>query len=284
VTLDDQILSFYASFIEENLGIVYSPDNYYQLLKRIEQVAVQLGFDDVMQMHDKLKNGIYGHAKTLILDIATNNETLFFRDRNMFIGFKEFLAQEESPFSHGSYKELKVWSAACSTGQEPYTLSFILNEWQKEDLNRKYSIYATDFSERVLEYSRKAEYTQLEVQRGIKTRELIKYFEPSADESTDNWCVKPEYRKHIRFDQLNLQSAWPLVEKVDFIFLRNVLIYFDLETKAKIIAKMVNKLNDGGLIVLGSAESMVGLSDEFDIVKFGSGSFYRKKAAKTKIA
>jgi len=277
VQVGDQILSFYANYIESSLGIIYSPENYYQLQKRLEQVATKLGFADINKMHEKLEQGIFGQAKALILDAATNNETLFFRDKNMFTGFEKFLADKSSPFSYGPYKELKIWSAACSTGQEPYSLSFILHEWQKQDSNRKYSIFATDFSNRVLDYSRKGEYSFLEIQRGIESADRSKYFEQSSDKSNDFWSVKQEYRKNMKFDQLNLQAAWPLVEKVDFIFLRNVLIYFDLETKSKILSKMVNKLNDGGHIVLGSAESMVGISNDFESVKYGTGNFYRKK-------
>lgn len=276
MALTDEQLSFYAAYIEKNLGIVYKPDNYYQLSNRLDQVSVQLGFDDVSQMHEKLQSGIFGHAKTLILDIATNNETLFFRDRTIFSGFKEFL-ETENEFSQAPFNELKIWCAACSTGQEPYSLSFLLSEWKKIDPRRKYSILATDFSTRVLEYAQKAQYTQLEVQRGLKVKELVKYLEP-ADDIGDNdvWRIKNEYRNHIKFDQLNLLSAWPHLEKFDFVFVRNVLIYFDVETKSKIIEKIHTKLNEGGLLALGSSESLVGISNSFENVKIGGTGLYRK--------
>lgn len=272
----DSEVQYYADFIENNLGIVYKPDNFYQLQRRLGQVAVQLEFDDVSAMHQQLKNGIYGHAKVLILDIATNNETLFFRDKKVFDGFSSYIRENEE-FASGR-RQLRVWSAACSTGQEPYSLSIILNEWKTENPARSYRIFATDYSDRVLKYAENGQYTQLEVQRGLKTKQLLQYFDlKEGVSSSDTWVVKPFLKNNIVFEQLNLLAAWPHLDTFDFIFCRNVLIYFDVELKSKIIAKMFTKLNDGGHLLLGSAESLVGLSQDFVSAKLGDANFYQKK-------
>lgn len=280
--LTKEQLDFYAEFIEKNLGIIYKSDNHYQLQRRLQQVAIQLGFDDVVAMHEALQNGIFGHAKTLILDIATNNETLFFRDKKIFDGFQKHILSS-ADYLDGT-KPVTIWCAACSTGQEPYSLAMILDEFTKADPRRSYRIFATDFSDRVLDVARKGEYTQLEVQRGLKTKQLIKYFEKTADASKDTWQIKPSLQKQIEFDQLNLLAPWPHVESFDFIFCRNVLIYFEVDVKKKIIEKLYSKLNPGGYLVLGAAESLVGLSDSYVPVKLGEANYYQKADSVQKTA
>lgn len=267
-------IHFFAKYIEENTGIVYRDTNIYQLETRLENVAKSLGFANSEELWQKSQQGIQGLFKQVLLDTATNNETSFFRDTKVFKAIESFCISEIQKL-RPSALTYQLWSAACSTGQEPYTLSMIFAERANKGQTFNFNIWATDFSERVLNYAKAGVYSQLEVQRGLPTNLLLKYFSKNAD---DTWSIQPDLQKNIRFDRLNLFDPWPVSSGLfDIILCRNVLIYQSPENKKKVIEKMSAKLHPKGFLILGGAESMIGLSEDFNQLSIEGAVFYQKK-------
>ena len=276
---EQKILDFFSQFISEKTGIVYRPDNYYQLERRLLDTALQLGFENIDDFYNRYKTGIYGPARSLLLDVSTNNETLFFRDRNVFKAFKHLI--NEIP--KDKISNINIWSAASSTGQEAYSLAMLLEEWKTANSLRNYNIQGTDISDRVLEKARAGNYTQLEVQRGLPANLMVKWFEQKktskdSNESAQNWQISSELQKNVRFNKFNLIKDLFPIEKYDFVFCRNVLIYFDVETKAEVVKKLHKSLKPDGYLILGGSESLVGINSDFEKEKIESTYYYRKIA------
>lgn len=273
-------LDFFSQLIEKEIGIRYRQENYYQLEKRLKDTARQIDAEDVKDLLNQVRSGKNPMAKMLVLDAATNNETSFFRDKRVFDAFKdEFLPS----FTASGKKDLKIWSTAASTGQEIYSLAMTLEDYKSTKPDFNYSIYATDISGRVLSRCKEAEYSQLEVQRGMPAPLLIKWFEkvekpsPIVGDTTTFWKIKSSLQRNVQFDEQNLLQPFLHQGPFDIVFCRNVLIYFEVNVKQEIISKISRTLTPGGMLVLGASESMIGLSDDFQIRKLGSASYYEKK-------
>jgi chemotaxis protein methyltransferase CheR len=276
-----ECLRYFADAIEKEIGIVYSEVNYYQLESRLEDIAKQLGFADPMSLWDKTKtSGLNGPMKLLLIDTATNNETSFFRDPTVFKAIKALLEGAVQKKSI-NFERLKIWSAACSTGQEMYSLAIMLTEMaSKMPLN--YEILGTDISERVLKRARDGRYSQLEVQRGLSATQLVRYFTPETPSSANEpayWNVNPDLKKGLQFQKLNLLEPWPGHKTYDIILCRNVLIYQTIENKRRVVAKLADHLMPGGYLILGGAESLIGISEALDYVTIEGAVVYRKKDA-----
>ncbi len=276
MSLEPEKLKFFATFIESELGIVYSDSNYFQLEHRLNDISNQLGFQNVNDLWLKATFGIEGQFKALLLDLATNNETSFFRDASIFRGTIEMVVPElleKKP----NLKEVTIWSAACSSGQEPYSLAMAFEEARSKNFNfPDYRIFATDFSNRILARTQERTYSSLELQRGLPAHYISKYFEPGAH--PDTWVINSRISpSKFEFQQLNLLKPWNFDHNFDIIFCRNVLIYQNIENKIAVISKMLKFLDAGGYLALGAAESLLGISDQFDQIHFENAVFYRKK-------
>lgn len=270
--LPNEALRFFANMIEQEVGIVYSEVNYYQLETRLDEIAPQVGRANSQALWEHAaKHGLHGLERLLLIDIATNNETMFFRDTNAFAGIETILRTliEKKPG-----QRLKLWSAACSTGQEPYSLAIMMSQLAQGA--QPYSILASDISERVLERARKGRYTALEVQRGLSAQQLMLHFEQVADNERP-WQIKSTLQRNVSFKKLNLLEYWPDQELYDLVLCRNVLIYQTVENKRKVIAKVLERLAPGGYLVLGGAESLFGITDTFHHVDMGKAVVYQKK-------
>jgi chemotaxis protein methyltransferase CheR len=271
--ISKDVLKFFAAYIERELGIVYSESNFFQLESRLHQIAKQMGktTDEILVSS---YNQIYGDFKNLLLDTATNNETSFFRDKAVFRSLAKNILPEIAE-EKGPGQVIRIWSAACSTGQEPYTLAMLLNEEHEAGKIPPFQIVATDYSTRALERAKKGVYSQLEVQRGLPATHLVKYF----DQVDDSWKVSSELQRKIEFQHFNLLDKWNILGPFDLIFCRNVLIYQKIEKRKEIIARLADYLTPKGYLVLGATESMMGLSDRFESVLLDGASFNRKKKA-----
>jgi chemotaxis protein methyltransferase CheR len=268
------LLKFFADFIESELGIVYVEANYYQLEHRLKNIATQLGFADLTELHRAARPGITGQMRSLLLDIATNNETSFFRDNAIFKALSEAIVPEL--IKSGTKTSLHLWSAASSAGQEVYSIAMEIDQARLSNPTiPALRIFASDVSETILKRAESGSYSQLEVQRGLAARLMIQYFDKNDQ---DEWVVKASLRKGITFQKLNLLHMWGHIGPFDIVFCRNVLIYQSVENKTKIIKKIWDQLNPGGYLVLGAAESLFGLSQDFDQQVHGSAVFYRKKS------
>ncbi len=264
-------LNFFSKFIEKELGIVYSEKNYYQLEARLEEIAKIFGLPDIAAVYNKAKEGITGSFKQLILDTATNNETSFFRDTRAFQAIEKIILPEiiskvppEEP--------LRVWSAASSCGQEPYSITMMFKELQQKSSFPKFKITATDISERVLERAKKGCYSQLEIQRGLSAQYMIKYFQKDTQ---DQWTINPEIRDLVEFKQKNLKENFNFIYKFHLILCRNVLLYQSIESKIDIINRISKCLTPNGYLILGAGESLVGLSNPFEQILADGMVVYR---------
>ena len=267
------LLKFFADFIEAELGIIYVEANYYQLEHRLKNIATQLGFADLTELHRSARSGIAGQLRSLLLDIATNNETSFFRDGAIFKALSEAMVPEL--IKAGNKRNLQLWSAASSAGQEVYSIAMELDQAKLSNpAIPSFQILASDVSETILKRAESGSYSQLEVQRGLPARLMIHYFDKNDQ---DQWVVKGSLKNGMTFKKLNLLHEWRHSTTFDIVFCRNVLIYQGVENKTKIIKKIWSNLNPGGYLVLGAAESLFGLSQDFDQVVHGPAVFYRKK-------
>jgi chemotaxis protein methyltransferase CheR len=274
--LKNDMLTFFSNTIEKETGILYTEANAYLLESRLRELACTLGFAGVEAMWAEVgKRGLKPAEKDMILDLSTNNETSFFRDPEVFDFFRdEFIAKRTR-----ADQKVHIWCAASSTGQEPYSLAMILDQLRERGAGRDYDILATDFSQRVLARCRDGTYSHLEVQRGLSAPLLIKYFEQVTSETSTipKFRIKDQIKKHITFKHLNLLAPWPQFGPFNIIFCRNVLIYQDVQNKKQVISRMARLLAPDGYLILGGAESLIGLSDEFDMELHGKACVYRRK-------
>jgi chemotaxis protein methyltransferase CheR len=270
----ERILPYFAKYIESELGIVYADHNYFQLQNRLEEIAKLLSVDSLEKLFKLAETGISGQFKQLLLDLATNNETSFFRDIKVFKAIENlvlpgFLQNEAC----GS--EMKIWSGASSTGQEALSLSILITEWNlKAAKPIRFSILGTDISERILLRAKRAEYSQLEVQRGLPTPYLVKYFQKNDQ---DRWTANAAITSPIDFRKQNLLDPFSFSGKFHLIMLRNVLIYQPLPNKIEILKRVTEKLAPGGVLILGSGESLLGLSSDYTQTAFDGAVIYLKK-------
>lgn len=270
----NEILIDFAKYIETELGIVYAEHNYFQLQNRLEEIAKLIGADSFKQLHQQLETGISGQFKQLLLDVATNNETSFFRDPKIFLAIEAAVLKNVMEIVEPGEK-LRIWSAASSTGQEAISASILIKEFNKiNNSNIQFSVLGTDISGRVLAKAKEATYSQLEVQRGLPAPYLTEYFK--KDEQ-DRWMAKDEILKHIEFKKQNLKDPFPFKDRFHLILCRNVLIYQSVEGKIEILGRITSMLAPKGVLVLGSGESLIGLSSEYEQQNINGAIVYRKK-------
>ncbi len=276
MTLPKEMLNFIAALIEKSVGIQYAEENYYQLEKRVVEVSVALGMQNPEALFHSLREGRDQKALSAVLDAATNNETSFFRDISMFDAFASDLLGNPD-FLGNKQDYVRVWSAAGSTGQEAYSLAMLLRQWQLQKPNRNYEILVTDYSERVLKQARDGRYSELEVHRGLTDEQLKKCFEKDPGDAKV-WTIRPELKRQMNFRQVNLLEDWSGLGSFHVIFCRNVLIYQNVENKKKVISRLYNSIQPGGYLVLGAAETLIGLAENFEIRRLGRAVYYQKVA------
>ena len=268
VVINDVITEFVAKYIEEKTGIRYRTENFFQLKSRIEKVIHEEYIHTAEDIMHQAMNNPSGKVAQRILDIATNNETLFFRDRNLFDTLQSELLDGKWSESKSS---IRVWSAACSTGQEPYSMAMLLEDWVTKKGGRSYEIYATDISDRVLKQAKEGLYSKLEIERGTTESEREKWFQ--FEPSTNTWRVKNSLKRCIHFSQQNLMQPTS-IGQFDIILIRNVLIYFEPDKKENLLNRAAEKMNEDSYIILGASESIIGLNVNIQQTPVGSCIFY----------
>jgi len=255
-------------------AIVIDPGKEYFIESRLAPLVASQGcktLSELIALIQKNPAASAIHAKTI--DALTTNETFFFRD------FQPFEAMRKSIIprlieQRSALRKLTIWSAACSTGQEPYTLAMILRENFPELAQWNVSILATDLSSTVLAQARAGSYNQFEVNRGLPAPLLIKYFTQTGD----RWIVKDELKKNIEFRAMNLVEPWPIMPAFDIILIRNVMIYFDVPTKQTILKRIRGCLQPHGSLFLGTDETTLYLDPAFAGVSYGNTSVYQHAA------
>ena len=270
--LPDSKFDFLSQDVRKRSGLVLGKEKAYLVDSRLGPLARKEGFPSVEAVVDAMMRGDQRLAVAVSEALATH-ETFFFRDKTPFNLFENVIAP--SLRSSRAGRALKIWCAAASSGQEPYSLAMLLDELP--GLNA--DILATDMSAPVLEKAKAGIYTQFEVQRGLPIQRLVKHF----DQVGDSWRIKPQLRQKVRFEQANLLDDFARFGKMDVIFCRNVLIYFDIQTKAKVLDRLAAQLADDGFLLLGAAETVVGLTDSLRPIS-GHRGLYAKPAMAAKLA
>jgi len=246
-----------AAMLKQRSGLILGADKTYLIESRLAPVARREGFANVAALLTALRTRRDEKLIYTVTDAMTTNETFFFRDKTPFDQFKSDVLPALAKARPGG--DIKVWCAACSTGQEPYSLAMLMEEARAQYPRINLDILATDISERCLEKAQSGLYTQFEVQRGLPIQMMVKHFE-KIDEM---WRISPKIRQAVRFKKLNLLEDLRSVGRQDVIYCRNVLIYFDLETKKRVLEQMASMLPDDGFLFLGAAETVLGITDVF---------------------
>ena len=265
----------FCRFLEDACGIVLGENKHYLVSSRLNRLMGEYQLSNLGELVERLKRDRGPGFRERIIEAMTTNETFWFRDTFPFDILKSRVIPDFLE-SRGR-QPLKIWSAACSSGQEPYTISITIDEYAKENpgkLAGDAQIVATDISDRMLEVGRKAHYDQLSVARGLSAERKAAYFSEQGNE----WEVKPEIRRRVSFRHLNLLQNFSSLGKFDVIFCRNVLIYFSTDSKRDILARFAQQLNPGGYLFLGASESMANYSDAFEMVRCHPGVVYQLKS------
>ncbi|WP_262690898.1 CheR family methyltransferase [Kordiimonas aestuarii] len=259
---------FLASMLKERSGLMLTPDKVYLLESRLTPLARKRGLDTLDALVQKLRMTREDGLIRDVTEAMTTNESFFFRDNTPFDLFKNHVlpAMEKN---RGTQKRLRIWCAAASTGQEPYSLAILLREnWIKWQ-NWNIEIVGTDICTQVLEKAKAGTYSQFEVQRGLPIQMLIKYFKQEGD----MWRLSDDIRKMVTFRPFNLLSNFIGMGTVDVIYCRNVLIYFDQQTKKDVLERMRKCLASDGTLFLGAAETVLGITDSFRPVRGQRGMY-----------
>jgi chemotaxis protein methyltransferase CheR len=249
---------FLRKALKQRSGLVLSADKQYLVESRLLPIARKAGFGNLGELVAALKRGDTDALMTRVVEAMTTNETFFFRDKTPFENFRSAVLPALLASRRAS-RTIRIWCAAASTGQEPYSLAMALKELEGDVAGWRIEIIATDLAGEVLEKARAAIYSQFEVQRGLPIQLLIKYFAKVGD----MWQIAPEIRAMVKFKQLNLLADFSALGTFDLIFCRNVLIYFDQETKISLLNRLGRVTAGDGYLVLGAAETVVGLTDSF---------------------
>ena len=248
---------YLRKLLKERSGLDLSADKQYLIESRLLPLARKAGLADIAELVQKLQGGSSALI-TSVVEAMTTNETFFFRDKVPFDHFRETIMTEIIK-ARASRRSVRIWCAAGSTGQEPYSLAMCLKEMGAALSGWRIEIIATDLSQEVLEKSKVGLYSQFEVQRGLPIQMLVKYFKQTGE----FWQINPDLRAMVQHRQLNLLHDFSQLGTFDVIFCRNVLIYFDQETKINIFQRLCKAMEADGFLVLGAAETVVGLTDAF---------------------
>jgi len=263
----------FSRFLEKSCGILLADHKQYLVQSRLGKIMQQRGCTSLSELIAQLKQPGGNHLKEQVVDAMTTNETLWFRDIHPFEILRNRLLPELSD-QKGAQK-LRIWSAACSTGQEPYSISMVIDEFKQGHPGAfpgGEEILATDISTTVLEQARKGQYEMLALGRGLSEERLHRYFDAVSDGS---WRIKPAIRNRVSFRSLNLLENYATLGQFDLIFCRNVLIYFSSDVKLEILRKMHRQLRPGGYLLLGASESLAGLSDLYKMIHCRPGIIYQ---------
>ena len=263
----------FRQFLEEACGISLGDNKQYLVNNRMRRLMDEHKIENFGDLVRSLKYGFHSKLKEQVIDAMTTNETFWFRDIYPYDHLKNALLPQLMGVSK-MFGPIRIWSAACSSGQEPYSISIMVEEFKQRNMGtlpRQVQVVATDLSVTVLEQARQGEYDKLSVMRGLSNERLDKFF----DKSENNWRVKPILRDRIDFRPINLMDSFNVLGKFDIIFCRNVLIYFNADLKRQILQKIHAALKPQGVLYLGSSEGLAGAADLFEMVRCEPGILYR---------
>jgi chemotaxis protein methyltransferase CheR len=262
--------AFLRELLRRRTGVVIDESKHYLVVARLTPIVRQRSIPSLDTLIDRLKSGADPTLERDVLNAMMTHETSFFRDKSPFETLRRLL--QELIERRAVHRQLVIWSAACSTGQEPFSIAMLLNEHFPDVLATwRIRVIATDISEAVLARAREGLFSEIETHRGLSTHFLQKYFRPLQGK----WSISQDCRRLVEFRQLNLNGSWPMMPTCDVVFLRNVMLYFDVPTRAALVAKMRRVLRPDGALFLGGAETMIGIDTGYDRLLGVGSSYYR---------
>jgi len=244
--------------LRERSGLVLSADKQYLVESRLLPLARKAGLGGLSELVERLRRPNAEPLMVEVVEAMMTNESFFFRDKIPFEHFRNTIVPALMA-TRAAQKRIRIWCAAASTGQEPYSLAMCLKELDKTLAGWRFDILATDLSTEVLEKAKAGLYSQFEVQRGLPIQLLVKYFAQVGE----CWQIAPDIRAMVQFKPFNLLQDFSQFGMFDLVFCRNVLIYFDHDTKVGILERLARSLDREGYLVLGAAETVVGLTNSF---------------------
>ena len=265
---------YLRKLLKDRSGLVLSADKQYLVESRLSPLARKAGVATLGELVAKLK----GNNERMIVDVVeamTTNESFFYRDKIPFDHFRDAIMPGLMA-ARAKERRIRIWCAAASTGQEPYSLAMSIKEMKQKLGGWRVEILATDLSTEVLEKAKAGVYSQFEVQRGLPIQLLVKYFSQVGD----TWQIAPDIRAMVQYRPLNLLTDFSNLGRFDVVFCRNVLIYFDQETKIGVLNRVSKMLERDGFLVLGAAETVVGLTDAFKPIPDKRGLYAPSKDAR----
>jgi chemotaxis protein methyltransferase CheR len=265
--VNSQDFEFVAQLLRKRAGVVLTGDKMYLLESRLAPLARKEGLPSIDDLIHVVRARREERLIAQVVDVMTTNETYFFRDKAPFEHLKETILPALAQTRRGA--RIRIWSAACSTGQEPYSIAMMLEQNPQITGGVPVEIIASDISDRCLERARQGLFTQFEVQRGLPIQLLMHYF----TQQDDHWRISERLRNLVTFRKQNLIEATASLGKFDIVLCRNVLTYFDGPTKTEVLERISQQLNPGGFLVLGATESVVGLSTDFEATQDRRGLF-----------
>ncbi len=283
--LSDQEFFLFREFIRRTAGISIRDNKKYLISQRLEPVVHGRGCQSFGGLYQMMKSDSSGELKDEIITAVTTNETSFFRDTHPFHTFKHHIlpqlidnGRRRNDRFEGSNKLIKIWSAGASTGQEPYSIAILIHEFLENAVRRNispnnFAILATDISSKIIAGAEKGFYDESQIKRGLLDGYVRKYFQKEGM----FWKVRDDIRSMVRFKQLNLTESFKLIGAFNVIFCRNVLIYFDDATKSRIVDQFYDILCDNGFLILGSTESLYGISEKFESGLLDQTIVYQKR-------
>ncbi|SEL73324.1 chemotaxis protein methyltransferase CheR [Atopomonas hussainii] len=276
MTVSNADFEQFRAFLEKSCGIVLGSNKQYLVTSRLNRLMQDNHLQSLGELVRKIESMPRGGLREQVVDAMTTNETLWFRDTYPFEVLKSRLLPEVAKAANGM--RLRIWSAACSSGQEPYSLSMAIDEFEKANLGvlrGGVQIVATDLSGSMLNAAKAGEYDSLAIGRGLSQDRLQRYFDKREE---GRWAVKAPVKQRVEFRALNLLDSYASLGKFDLVFCRNVLIYFSADVKKQILTKIHGTLKPGGYLFLGASEALNGLPELYQMVQCNPGIVYQAKS------
>jgi chemotaxis protein methyltransferase CheR len=272
-TITASDLGYIRELVRARSAIVIDPSKSYLVESRLTPLLRRNGLGSLGDLVARLRRDPAGHLEDLVVDAMTTNETTWFRDVHPWTALERVILPEVFQ-RRAAQRTLTIWSAACSSGQEPYSLAMLLKDRFPQYVSAwNVRIIATDLSAEMLGRAAAGRYTQLEVNRGLPAPMLVRHFQRDGA----HWQVNDDIRRMVEFRALNLLEPWGFLPPTDLLFLRNVLIYFDLDVKREILRRVRTTLRPDGYLFLGSAETTLHVDDTYERVTVGPATAYRPR-------
>ncbi len=259
--------------LHERTGVVLDPSRDYFAEMRLGALATETGFTSLPDVLEALRTEeSWGILHRLVVEALAIAETSWFRDAHLWEELRQTILPGLLERRQGT-RRLNLWSAACATGQEPYSLAILVEGFAPVLAGWDVRLLATDFSQTILKRARAGSYSQIEMNRGLPASQLVRHFR----KTNDSWELKPEVRERVEFQELNLAVPWPVLPQMDLVLLRNVLLYFEPTLRKRVLRRLAQTMHPDGLLVLGAGETTLTMDDSFEAVPLARTVVYRRR-------